>query len=264
MNDIKLLAVDIDGTLINSKRVLTEKTVCAVKKLLDKGGKFVLSTGRPYQGITEIVKTLGLEGMPYILYNGAMVVTFGKPVYSLTIEPELSKKIAREGHDRNSTQICWANNKLYSEKYDEKIEFYKSISGVEPIIVKDLTELSEQGITKFVWYDDPVSTKAYYAQMSERYGNQINLHPSRVDFLEFVNKDCSKATALKTVLNYYGLSRENCAAIGDGFNDLSMLEYAGISVAMGNAEDEVKARCKVVTSSCDQDGVAEFIERFVL
>ena len=260
----KLLAADIDGTLINSKGQLTDRTISAVKKLIEKGYYFVLSTGRPYQGIVKFINALGLENMPYILYNGAMVMAGGETIYSLTLPKEIACEIVEEGHKRNSTQICWANNQLYSEFDSEKVRFYKAISGVEPIIVDSLAEVSDKGITKLVWYDDPVSTAEYFNEMEELMGDEVNVHPSRVDFLEFVNKGCSKAVALNIIANKFNLDISETVAIGDGFNDLPMLTAAGLGVAMGNANDKVKAQCGVVTDTCDNDGLAKFIEENLL
>lgn len=260
----KLLAADIDGTLLNSKGQLTDRTISAVKKLIDKGFMFVLSTGRPYQGITKFINALGLENMPYILYNGAMIMEGGETIYSLTLQEDIATKIVEEGHKRNSTQICWANNQLYSEFDSEKVQFYKAISGVEPVIVENLAEVSKLGITKLVWYDDPASTAMYHEQMQTLMGNVVNVHPSRIDFLEFVNKECSKAVALNIIAEKFNIDISQTVAIGDGFNDLPMLTAAGLGVAMGNANDKVKTKCKMVCCSCDDDGLARFIEDYLL
>lgn len=264
MHDYKLIAVDIDGTLLNSKSQLTEKTVKTVRRLVDSGVYFVLSTGRPFQGIEGFIAALGLQKMPYILYNGAMVMIGGEVVYSLTIPADIAQTVAEQGHKRNSTQICWANNQLYAEQDNEKVRFYKSISGVEPVIVKSLSELKDNGITKFVWYDDKELTARYFQEMTKLMGNKINVHPSRIDFLEFVNKDCSKAVAMQKVMDALGVKKEQTVAVGDGFNDLPMLEYAHLGVAMGNADQKVKDRCGYVTLSCDEDGLADFIEKHML
>ncbi|MBP5372613.1 MAG: HAD-IIB family hydrolase, partial [Clostridia bacterium] len=185
MADYRLIAADIDGTLLNKKSELTDRTIRAIKAATAKGVYFVLSTGRPYQGIAGLVKKLGIENMPHILYNGAMVTIGGKIVYSLTLDREDAVSIAEEGHRRNSTMICWSNNKLYSEFVDEKIIFYKSITGVEPIVVNSLAEVAPGGITKFVWYDGVESTNKNYAELKAKMGDRVNVAPSRVDFLEF-------------------------------------------------------------------------------
>lgn len=259
----KLLASDIDGTLLNGDGALTAPTVTAVKKWLEVGGYFVLSTGRPYEGITKISAALGLQDMPAVLYNGAMVTVGKDIIYSLEIPCDVAKEIVSLGHERDSTMICWSKNKLYAEKDCDKVTFYKSISGVEPVFVSDLTSVCQQGITKFVWYDDPVSTQRFFEELKPRIGHRVNVHPSRADFLEFVNKDCSKATAIDIILNRLGLKREQSVAVGDGFNDLAMLTYAGLGVAMANAPDAVKKECGYVTLSCNEDGVSHLVDKLI-
>ncbi|MBP5177318.1 MAG: HAD-IIB family hydrolase, partial [Clostridia bacterium] len=179
MNDYRLIAVDIDGTLLSSQSVLTERTKFAVRRLIDRGMIFVLSTGRPYQGIRKFVDALNLNDMPYILYNGAMVMAGGKVIYSLTMPAAVAREIADEGHKSNSTMICWSDNRLYAEKDCDKVAFYKSISGVEPIFIDDLGTLADQGITKFVWYDDVDSTNRNFARLTAEMGDRVNVHPSR-------------------------------------------------------------------------------------
>ena len=262
--DYRLIAADIDGTLLNSKGELTERTIAAVRAAVSKGVYFVLSTGRPFQGIKNLVGHLGLKKMPYILFNGAIVMIGGSVVSSLDLDQADALAIVREGHARNSTMICWSQNRLYSEFIDEKITFYKSISGVEPIVVSSLSDVVENGITKFVWYDGVEKTKENFKQLKMKFGKTVNVAPSRVDFLEFYNKNCTKSTALRIICDELNIKRENCVAIRDGFNDLPMLEFAGLSVASGNADIEVKSRCDIVTASCDDDGVAKIIEEFIL
>lgn len=262
----RLFAADIDGTLLNSKSELTDRTVKAVKALIAKGYIFTLSTGRPLQGIATFVSALDISDMPFVLFNGALVMHRGEKLYSSDIEDDIAIRIIDEGHKRDSTMICWSDNRLYAETENEKSAFYKSVSRVEPIIIKDLKKVVENGqnITKIVWYDDPVSTPEYFFEMKELLGDKVSVYPSRKDFLEFVSVNCSKATALETIGKRLNISREEIIAAGDGYNDLPMLEYAGLSVAMGNAETAVKEKCDVVALSCDEDGLADFIEKNLL
>lgn len=264
--NIKLIAADIDGTLLNKKRELTPATIAAVKKAIEKGVYFVLASGRPIQAVKKLSDTLGLEKMPFILYNGAMVMMDGEVIYSMTIPADTARMVVDEGHKRNSTMICWANNKLYSETLGEKVDFYKSFSGVEPIVLKSLADVAEEGagITKFVWYDDDERTAKHFKEFFITMGDKLNVHPSQHDFLEFVSKDCSKGVALGTICEKLGINVKDTVAIGDGFNDLSMLRFAGLGVAMGNADERIKKECGYITDSCDDDGVAKFIEKFVL
>lgn len=259
----KILACDMDGTLLNSKGKLTDETIKAVKLSQKSGLKVVLSTGRPYQGVLEVAKSCGLTDGTFILYNGAMIVDNFNITYSLNLPKAVAKTIVKEGHFRNSTMIMWNNGKLYAEKPSEKVDFYKTVSKVEPIYVEDLEKVCDDTVTKILWYDDPVSTPRFCKEMSEIVNGKCACYISRVDFLEFVNAECSKKTALYKVAEYFGVDKAETVAVGDGYNDLPMLEGAGLSVAMGNAKQDIKDRCDLVTDSCDEDGVAKLIYRLL-
>ena len=261
--DYKLIAVDMDGTLLNTKSQLTDETVKAVRLAMDKGVKFVLSTGRPYEAIVPFIAKLGVEKMPYILYNGAMVMVDGEIIYSCEIDVISALKIVEEGHKRNANMICWSKNKLYAEQLNERVIKYKSISDVTPIIVEDLSVVAKKGLTKFVWLDDIPTTNKNFEELEALLGDKINVHPTRVDFLEFVSKDCSKATAMGILENRYGILNSQTVGVGDGFNDVAMIDYAGLGVAMQNAPDGVKAHADMITDSCDNDGVAKLIYKLL-
>lgn len=259
----KLIACDIDGTLVNSKSQVTAETCNAVKNALDKGVKFVLATGRPYQGVKNIIETLGLYNCAYILYNGATVMVGDKIEKSFYMPVNLAFDIIKEGHKRGSTIICWADNKMYTEETSPKIQYYKALAGTEPLVVDDLLKINLENVAKIVWYDSPCLTARYYKEMFELFGDKANVFPSRCDFLEFVSLDCNKGTALKAVAKYYNIDLSQTVAVGDSYNDLSMLRVAGLPCAMANGEDDVKNFCKYVTDSCDNSGVAKLINKLL-
>lgn len=262
----KLIVSDVDGTLVDKNRILTERTVSAVKRAIAAGALFALATGRAKQGIKDIADRLGICDTPQIIYNGAMAVWGDKTLFSLSIDKDLAKRTVEEGHKRHSTMICWCDHKLYCEETGkkEKIDFYKTISGVEPIVLSSLHDVCDKGVTKILWIDDEIKTPVYLSEMNDILGDRLNIVTSRRDFLEFMNKSASKGAALKAVSEKLGISLKDCVAIGDGLNDLSMMEIAGTSVAMESAADIVKNACTFVTKDSDHDGVAEFLEKHVL
>lgn len=113
-----------------------------------------------------------------------------------------------------------------------------------------------------IWLDDPTQIHAYKGDISNHFNGKANVHTSVPKQLEFVHISASKAIALEKINERLGISREEMIAIGDGYNDLSMLRYAGYSVAMGNAPDDIKSVCSYVTLPNTEDGVAMFIEKF--
>lgn len=142
---------------------------------------------------------------------------------------------------------------------NDRIHEYKKISGVEPLPA-DYNKLLEQGITKILWYDEPERIDEILGELSEDMFSEVTLCKSQPVFLELFNKNVSKAEAIKKIGEYYGIKQEETIAIGDEINDLSMIEYAGLGVAMGNAKEEVKKIANYITDSNDEDGVRKVIE----
>lgn len=260
----KLLAVDIDGTLINNNREVTFKTKEFIKKAMAQGIIVTISSGRPIQGVKLITDKLEVD-IPVITYNGAMVITAdGKTIiYSCNMKAEDVIKIDKYGKERGTTIAIWSKNKLYTNRIDEKSIRYGQISGTKPQLYNDAKELIDQGINKMLWYDEIERINLFEKEMHHKLGPSVNFHTSQPIYLEFVDRKASKAIALEKLGEYYGIKRDEMIAVGDGFNDLSMIEYAGLGVAMGNAPDEVKHASDFVTLSNEEDGVAFVIEKFI-
>lgn len=259
--DYNLIACDMDGTLFGADFTISQNNVNAIKGAISKGCYFVLSTGRPMQATTRFVAQLGLENVPIILFNGAMVLHMGKPIYNLTLEQKDFVKIVEYARQAGVEFICWSKNMLFAEKNTPQVQEYKKIPNIEPIFVNDLTKID--CVTKVVWFASAEETTKNFADMKLKMGNVVNVHPTRATFLEFVNKNCSKAIALDVVCKTLGVDKTKTIAIGDGFNDLSMLNFAGLGVAMENAPEEVKSQADFVTSSCQENGVKRVIDRFI-
>jgi Cof subfamily protein (haloacid dehalogenase superfamily) len=260
----KLVAVDIDGTLLNSEGIITEKTREAIKKAVKNGVVFSICTGRPIQGVESFNSLLNLDS-PFITYNGAMIV-MGKSkeiLFEQNLEAEAARDILSIGKELGTTMVIWSNNKLYTYELNEKVNDYKQIAKIEPVIIHDEEEVIREGITKILWYDTPEKLDGYQDILIDKLGDSVNYCTSRPIFLEFFSKKVSKAVAMEKIGEHFGIKREEMIAIGDGFNDLPMIEYAGLGVAMGNAPELIKAKADYVTLSNDEDGIAHVLEEFL-
>lgn len=261
----KLLAVDVDGTLLNSKREITPKTREKIHQAIDRGFVFTISSGRPVQGVAMITSALGVD-IPVITYNGAMVIT-GKSknvIYSCTMRDEDAIAVEALGKARDTTIAIWADNRLFVNRADERAAKYSELSGTKPELYENVGELLNKGINKMLWYDDVERINAFQKEIVGSLSSSVNFHTSQPFFLEFVDINASKAIAMGKLGEYYGIGREEMIAVGDGFNDLSMIKYAGLGVAMDNAPEEVKQVSDFVTLSNDEDGVAYVIDKFLL
>ena len=260
----KLIAVDIDGTLLNSKGELTQITKDKILKAVDNGVVFTISTGRPIQGVMPLVEKIGLD-IPLITYNGSMVLKANtmEVLYSRTLENSDSRQIYTIGEDWDITMMIWSDNKLYSNKDNKKSNYYSEITNTPLILVNSLEEVSK-GVTKFLWYEDEDKIKKFMPELMERLKSEtVSVHTSRPYFLEFVDRMASKAIAIEKLSEVYDIKREEVIAIGDSYNDISMLEYAGMGVAMENAPEDIKKIADYITKSCDEDGVAYAIDKFI-
>ncbi|NMA65984.1 MAG: HAD family phosphatase [Clostridiaceae bacterium] len=261
----KLIAVDIDGTLLNDKGQLTEGNKEAIRKAVDKGVVFTIATGRAVQGVINLIEALNID-IPFITYNGAMVI-MGKSreiLYERKLNEEDARIIINLGKENGSSVMVWNNNNLYVTAMDERVDKYKNISKVKPILIENMDEVINGGVSKVLWYNDVEKINEYQKEIDQYISNNVNFHTSQPYFLEFNDKLASKAIAMENLGKHFGIQQSEMIAVGDGYNDLSMIDYAGLGVAMANAPDEIKQRADYVTLSNNDDGVAHVIREFIL
>ncbi len=259
----RLIAVDMDGTLLNSHGRITEKTIAAIHKVVEKGVLFTICTGRPIQGVERYYDVLDTNS-PVITYNGAMIV-MGRSreiLYKQDLGPGDARDVMKWGRKLGATFIAWSDNKLYASELNDRVHDYRKLSLVDPILITNEEELSNNGVTKFLWYDDTDRIRYFQEVLADKLGEGVTYCTSKPTFLEFFNSKVSKAVAMEKIGEHFGIRREEMVAIGDGFNDLSMIEYAGLGVAMGNAPDELKKKAGYITLSNDEDGIVHFIDEF--
>lgn len=261
----RLIAVDMDGTLLTDDKRITRRTEEAVRRTAAAGAYFCLCTGRPLGGVRRYLEQLELT-TPTITYNGAVIIdpVSGQHIFERGLEPPAAAEIWWLGLDADTTICVWSHERLFVNRIDGRVETYKKISGAEPMIVADFDRLAGEGITKMLWYDEIERINELQERLPSLLINPVNYATSNPRFLEFFDSRVSKAAAMKFLGRYLGIDRSEMIAIGDGYNDLPMLEYAGLGVAMGNAPDDIKARCGFVADTNERDGVAQVLEKLVL
>jgi Cof subfamily protein (haloacid dehalogenase superfamily) len=195
------------------------------------------------------------------------MVVMGKSMdilYEQGLAADDVRTIAGLGEKYGTTITIWSGNKLYANKLNERAVKYSQLSGTTPILLSDLEEVIKEGVSKILWYDEVEQIDRYEKEIETLLSGNVNYHTSQPYFLEFVDRKASKAIAMEKLGEHFGIGREEMIAVGDGFNDLSMIEYAGLGVAMENARDTIKQKADYVTLSNDEDGVAHVINKFVL
>lgn len=267
---IKLVTIDIDGTLLNSDHKLTDQVKSAIKKAADQGVDIVLTTGRPTVGVVDLIKELELENDHnfMITYNGGLIVNAGtKEVLSkhalthddyLDIEL-LSRKLNVHLHAQDFTTLYTANTDISQYTVLES-----SLTGM-PLQYKPVYEMTpDMTIIKAMMIDHEDLIDEAITKLPEDIKKRFSIVKSMPYFLEFLNPKANKGEAVKELATILNIKQEEVMAIGDNENDYTMIEYAGIGVAMGNAVDSIKEIADEITLSNDEHGVAYAIEKWVL
>jgi len=261
----KLIASDLDGTLLDDNSKLSARNKSAILKAVESGVIFVPTTGRPPKCI-DVVTSIIDEDIPCITFNGAMACMSKseKVFFSKYLDLSLAKEIYDIGLKRDLQMVLWTGSKLWTNKICKATLDYSNISSTSLTVTDNLNNLGDKGILKMLWIDTPENVAVFQSEMNEYFGNKLNCHSSLPIFLEFVSPDATKGNAIAEIGKEYGIDKSKMIVIGDGYNDISMIEYAGLGVSVANAPDEIKAVSDYVTLSNNEDGVAVVIEKFVL
>lgn len=266
----KILALDIDGTVLNSKKELTPAVDEAIKSLQKRNIPVLIASGRPAKGIYHVAEALHMdETGGYILsFNGGKILDFKTKdvIYSRSIDSEYYEEICEYVSGMDASLITYDKEEIITEKPDnEYVQFESRIVRMPVIKVDNLVdEMKKRGILadKFLVVGEPEYITAQTTAMKKKFEGRLNVFQSEPFFIEVVPLGIDKAASLEILLQKLGLTREELIACGDGRNDVTMVKYAGMGVAMENACDEVKEVADYITASCDEDGVARVIERF--
>lgn len=266
---IKLIAIDIDGTLVDSQKRLHQATIDTIEKAKAKGIKVVLCTGRPLTGVHQYLEPLNIAGddQYVVTFNGSLAQSVsGNVIVNHNISTEdyidlesLARKMHVHFHMETKNFIYTANRDISGYTIAESFLVRMPIRYRTPEeITDDLT------IAKGMFVDDPEILSKFVANFPEEYKERFYVVQSEPYFFEAMNKKASKGNAIKELAETLGIAQNEVMAIGDQGNDLTMVTYAGTGVAMGNAIDELKATAQYVTKTNDEDGVAFAIEKFAL
>ena len=267
---IKLVALDLDGTLFTDDLVISERTRRAIEAAQQRGVLVTLATGRMFTSARKIAADLGIDA-PLICYQGALVQhsRTGEVLYHKTVPLELAHELIGATTRRGLHLNVYLDDRLFVARMTEGARYYSRINyGLELTEVGDLHAWLDaqggKGPTKLVIVTPQEQTDAVLAEFSALYAEQLQVTKSHPRFTEFTNKECSKGTALAFLAAYVGVRREQVMAIGDGHNDLDMLAWAGYGLAMPSAPQTVLDAAHSVCLPLHEDGAAEAIERLVL
>ena len=261
----KLIAVDLDDSLLGSDIKISPRNHEALVKAMDKGLLVTIATGRMFRSAVVFARQLGLD-VPIITYQGGLVKSaFSNNIlYNQTLRLDISKKIVSSCKAKGVYLQIYIGDEYYIEKANSYSRQYHKQIGVQGIEVGPLDEFLEEPPNKLLIMDEPHRILELKDEFIEILGDEIEITTSKPEYLEFTHRDATKGKALEYLAVTKGIDKEDIIAIGDSFNDISMIQYAGLGVAMGNAPMEVKKCADYVTGTNDEDGVAQVIDKFVL
>ena len=259
---IKLVATDIDGTILVPDKEFTEGVKSCIKDLQTRGVKVVLVTGRMNKAALLVRDKLCLK-TPVISYQGGLINDNGTILYERYLTEAQTEKIIAWANNEKIHLNLYNNDILYSETDCYEIQKYASRQSVD-YVVKPFSEIKKDRVNKVLAIDYENSERIdRYERTLSKIFPELYIVKSTPYFLEFSNSEASKYCDVKFLQKYWGLSDDEILTIGDQNNDIALLQAGGIKVAMGNATEELKKIADYTTDSVENDGFVRAIERFV-
>ena len=273
--NVKLIALDMDGTTLNSNGFMSDLTVNTINKAHDNNIIVSLATGRTLSEIGIVTESLKNSINYAICSNGALVYDLNnnKPIYKNLLSIQSLKKIYDILQPFDVLMDAYIDGKAYSKNYSkEKLKLFGIPEKYIDLLLKNRQPVSD--LKTFIFKSnkpiEKLNIRLSSSEETKKVWHLLNKLPeiavatSGFDGIEVNNKSANKADGLKNLIQYLKIDQANTMAIGDSINDKEMLSFVNISVAMGNAHPDIKSICKFITSSNDADGVAKAIQKYAL
>ena len=263
---VKLVAFDVDGTLVGSDLTVSPRVREAVAAMLARGVLGTLVTGRMYRAALPYARVLEFE-TPIVCYQGAAVIDprSGDRILDLPLSSGLAREVVDLAQRDGLHVQLYADDRYYCEERNAYSALYASVSGVEPLVVTSLhAAFAGRDATKAVIIAEPQVAAECHLRMQLALGDRAYVTRSLPEFVEVMNPLVDKGRALRVVAERLGVPIEAVMAIGDSWNDAPLLHAAGIGVAMGSAPQDLRDSADAVVADVEHDGVAEALERYVL
>lgn len=265
----KMIVLDLDGTLTNNKKEITPYTKEVLTRYQEAGGKVVLASGRPTYGVVPLARELELEkyGSYILSFNGGIITECGTEnvLYKKTLPKEVPGQVYDLAREYGTSMLTYQDSSIITETpedyYVQKEVFCTKMT---PKKVENLKAYVDFPVVKCMLMERGVYLAEVEKKVQEFFGKSLSIFRSEPYFLEIMPRGIDKAESLKRLLEIVGIRREEMAAFGDGYNDKSMLMFAGFGVAMQNGQASVKAVADYVAPSNEEDGVAYVVEKLIM
>jgi Cof subfamily protein (haloacid dehalogenase superfamily) len=263
---IRLVALDLDGTLIGDDLVLRPRVRDAIAAVRSRGVAVTIVTGRMFAAARPFVQALSIDG-PVVCYQGAAIfdAVTGATLRQTSVQQDVTRDALAWAHEQGVHAQCYADDTLYVDQINRFSKRYTDLAKVEPVVVPSLrAAFVDRATIKIVFVDDAERSEQHLTALRALLGERAYLTRSHVDFVEVVNPAVNKGEALAFVAQRHGVPLDATLAVGDAWNDVPLLDAAAVGVAMGSGPPELLARADHVVADVAHDGVAEALERYVL
>ena len=265
----RAIVLDLDGTLTNDAKEITPKVKESLLKAQKKGIRIILASGRPTFGIQKLADELviGSHGGYVMAYNGGSIIEWSTKttISNTTLSPDLVPELYDAARRHGCEILTYQGDGIAATSIKNKYVLHEAFINKMPLTqYDDFLNQIIYPINKCLITGNPKVVVQVEKELSEAMAGRMDVYRSAGFFLECVPSGIDKAASLQFILSLTGIEREEVIAVGDGYNDLSMIRYAGLGVAMANAAREVQDEADYITYSNQEDGVAHVVEKFIL
>lgn len=263
--DYKIVFSDIDGTLLNKERQLSEATITEIKKL-NKKIPFILISARMPAAMRHLQKELEIEELPIISYNGGLILVDNQVVSTTEISVDIIESLSNWNSNLNCHLSLYHNDEWFVPSMDYWAKREENNTKITPEVKSHIEVVTKwkqenKGAHKIMAMGEEVQIDQIVDFLSKEHPNELHLYRSKNTYLEISPKSISKLTAIKFLLeNHFNIPLEKSIAFGDNYNDVEMLNHVGYGVAVGNAREEAKKVANYISESSIEDGVAKILK----
>ncbi len=264
----KMIVLDLDDTLLNDEHTLSKRNKEALMAAQELGVKVVLASGRPTFGMVSIAKDLQLDqyGSYILSFNGSKIINAktNEEMFNSSISSEMAHRLYDLSRREGVAILSYKDESIIIEEPNEYADIEATITGLPMQIVDQFKATITEPVVKAMMLAHPDVLVDVEQTLVKEVGEEVSVFRSKPFFLEFTALNVTKGTSLHQLTQKLGIKAEEVIAIGDSYNDITMIEFAGLGVAMGNAPDAIKDIANHVTDTNNNDGVAQVVEDFIL
>lgn len=265
MPHIRLIGIDLDGTLVMNSHEVSERNIAAIRAATARGVTVALATGRPHVSAEQFAERLGLDGVPIISFNGAIVRRPGEreAMFEAPVPADLAAAIVEDCVAHRRHIHYYLADTMYVTRMSHWALLYARRTGLVPVTAGDMRRFAGRAPIKILVCLAPEEAPDMLSEEQERYGDRLIVTRSMPEYIEYLSREAGKGKALAWLAGQMGIPMEQTMGLGDMLNDLELVEMSGLGVAMPHAPEAVKAAAQYVAES-GPEGVAEAIEKFAL